>query len=66
MSRMRYNPRPVRRLGRILLNALTVLSLLVCVDVVILGVRSTRVADCIGWEFSDDSPGSNDHLRANP
>jgi len=47
----------VSRLFRILLNALTVLSLILCVAMVALWVRSARVADCIGWDFSDATPG---------
>jgi hypothetical protein len=45
MSGVRYNPRPVRRLARILLNALTVLSLLLFVATVALWVRGYFVSD---------------------
>src|SRR5687768_4940110 len=40
LSRVRYNPHSVRHLGRILLNVLTVLSLLLCVATAVLWVRS--------------------------
>jgi hypothetical protein len=36
MVSVRYNPRPVRRLLRILLNALTVLSLILLVAIIVL------------------------------
>ena len=44
---MRYNGRTVRRLGRILLNVTTVVSLLLSVAAVVLWVRSYRVADSV-------------------
>jgi hypothetical protein len=42
---MRYNPRPVRRLARILLNATTALSLVLFTATVVLWVRSYFAAD---------------------
>jgi hypothetical protein len=50
---VRYNPRPVRRLGRILLNALTALSLILFVAVVALWVRSYWVSDDVTRESAD-------------
>jgi hypothetical protein len=44
---MRYNPLPVKRLLRILLNALTVLSPLLCVAVAVFWVRGHSTADWI-------------------
>jgi hypothetical protein len=58
---VRYNPRPLKRLARILLNALTVLSLLLFVATVALWVRSYRVGE--QWIFTprlvNGLPGSN-------
>jgi len=42
---MRYNGRTVRRLTRILLQAVTVLSLILCAATVVLWVRSYRTVD---------------------
>src|SRR5687768_12185993 len=46
---MRYNPQPVRRFGRILFNAMTVLSLLFCVASAVLWVRGYWRSDGFGW-----------------
>jgi hypothetical protein len=48
---VRYNPGKVRRLGRILLNAVTVLSLVLC------------VASGVMWPISYASPGVLERLR---
>src|SRR5436309_3549443 len=45
----RYNPQ-VRRIGRHILNGLTVLSLVLCFAMVALWVRSLRVYDSLNWE----------------
>jgi hypothetical protein len=45
MPRMRYNPNAMKRLLRILLNAATMLSLLMCVAIVVLWIRSYWVGD---------------------
>jgi hypothetical protein len=43
----------MRRLPRILLNAATALSLVLCVATVALWVRSYRLADVVGWTGRD-------------
>jgi hypothetical protein len=57
---MRYNPRPVRRLGRILLNVPTVLSLLLCLATATLWASSYRASEQVDWE----GPAGEVHARA--
>ena len=56
VPRVRYNPRQVRRLGRILLNALTMLSLLLLLTTVVLWVRSYSACDQFGVQVGRVSP----------
>ena len=51
---MRYNPGTVKRLGCILLNALTLLSLLLCLASAALWVRSYRVSDGLCYVYGPD------------
>ena len=50
VPRVRYNPSTVKRLARILLHALTVLSLLLFVAIIVVWVRSYWVTD--GWYYT--------------
>jgi hypothetical protein len=56
LSGVWYDSRPMRRLLRILLNAATAVSLVLCVAAVVLWVRSYRVADelTIAWPTQRD------------
>jgi hypothetical protein len=47
---VRYNPRPVRRLFRILLNALTAVSVLLCIGASVLWVRNYWAGEFISVE----------------
>ena len=49
MPGVRYNPRPVRRLGCILLNALTALSLILLAAILVLWVRGYFTYEVIGF-----------------
>ena len=59
MVSVRYNRRPVRRLSRILLNAMTVLSLLICLAALALWARSYWLAHEFGWVASPRSGGES-------
>jgi hypothetical protein len=45
------------KIGRIILNSLALLSLLVCVGTMVLWVRSHRIADLLGRESATDATG---------
>src|SRR5688572_26305940 len=59
VPRARYNPRPVRRLGRILLIALTALSLLLCLASAALWVRGYRGDDTFRWIWAGPPAGES-------
>ena len=48
----------MRRLARHLFTLCSAVSLLLCVAVCVLWVRSYYAADSFGWEYADDERGS--------